>query len=97
MLVAALTWSSSFAITKVELNDLPPVTIGALRLSIATVILGVIVRCRRDRLQPTRRQQGGLAVAGLLGITAYFASSTSPSTGRGPSGRAIWRRGTPSG
>lgn len=73
VLAAALTWSSSFAVTKVALAEVPPLTIGALRFVGAAVILGIIVHLRRDRSLPTRRQKFGIAGAGLLGITAYFA------------------------
>ncbi|MGJ7908011.1 DMT family transporter [Actinopolyspora sp. H202] len=73
VLAAALTWSSSFAVTKVALAEVPPLTIGALRFVGAAVILGIIVHLRRDRSLPTRRQKLGIAGAGLLGITAYFA------------------------
>lgn len=73
VLLAALIWSSSFAVTKVALGEVPPMTIGALRFAAAAVILGVIVRLRRGAALPGRRQRLFIGVAGLLGITAYFA------------------------
>ncbi|KGM13978.1 DMT family transporter [Cellulomonas bogoriensis] len=73
VLVAALFWSSSFAVTKVTLADIPPMTVGALRFTGAAVILGLIVHLRRERVLPSRRQKAGIAGAGLLGITVYFA------------------------
>jgi drug/metabolite transporter (DMT)-like permease len=73
VVVAALIWSSSFAVTKVTLAEVPPMTLGALRFAIAAVILGVLVHLRRERSLPTPRQKVGIGVAGLLGISAYFA------------------------
>lgn len=73
VLTAAVIWSSSYAVTKVALADVPPLTIGALRFVGAAVLLGMIVHARRDRVAPTRRQKARIAAAGLLGITVYFA------------------------
>src|ERR1039458_4510150 len=47
VLLAALIWSTSFAVTKVTLRALPPLTIGALRFALAAIVLGVIVHARR--------------------------------------------------
>ncbi|WP_280341725.1 DMT family transporter [Nocardia neocaledoniensis] len=73
VLAAALIWSSSFAVTKVVLAEVPPLTVGALRFGFAAAILGVLVRVRRDRRTLTRRQRIRIGGAGVLGITVYFA------------------------
>ncbi|MGP4016014.1 DMT family transporter [Saccharopolyspora sp. 5N708] len=74
ILAAALIWSSSFAVTKVALAEIPPMTIGAMRFVLAAVILGVVVHTGRDRRRlPSPRQRLFIGFAGLLGITAYFA------------------------
>lgn len=70
VLAAALIWSSSFAVTKVALAEVPPMTLGALRFVVAAAVLGVVAR-RFPR--PTPRQRLSFGFAGLLGITAYFA------------------------
>ncbi|WP_103354715.1 DMT family transporter [Amycolatopsis sp. CA-128772] len=74
VLGAALIWSSSFAVTKVVLSEVPPMTLGALRFLVAAAILGVAVHTgpHRRRL-PSPRQRLFIGGAGLLGITAYFA------------------------
>ncbi len=71
--MAALIWSSSFAVTKVALAEIRPMTIGALRFAAAAVILGVIVHLRWGLTLPSARQRLFIGAAGLLGITAYFA------------------------
>lgn len=71
--VAAVIWSSSFAVTKVALDDVPPMTLGALRFAVAAVILRIILLLRRERSVMTKRQKISVGSAGLLGITAYFA------------------------
>jgi drug/metabolite transporter (DMT)-like permease len=73
VLLAALIWSTSFAVTKVALAEIPPMTIGAIRFSFAALILAAVVHTRRDRRLPTVRQRLFIGLAGLLGIAAYFA------------------------
>jgi drug/metabolite transporter (DMT)-like permease len=73
VLAAALIWSSSFAVTKVALAEVPPMTLGALRFLVAAVVLGVVVHSGHDRRLPSPRQRWFIGLAGLLGITAYFA------------------------
>ncbi|WP_370972826.1 DMT family transporter [Amycolatopsis sp. cg9] len=70
VLAAALIWSSSFAVTKVALAEVPPMTLGASRFVLAALVLGVAAR-RFPR--PSTRQRLSIGGAGLLGITAYFA------------------------
>jgi drug/metabolite transporter (DMT)-like permease len=74
VLGAALIWSSSFAVTKVALAEIPPMTLGALRFVPAAAVLGVAVHMGPDRRRlPSPRQRLTIGAAGLLGITAYFA------------------------
>lgn len=73
VVAAALVWSSSYAVTKEVLDDVGPLTIGAVRFSLAALLLGAVVRLslrRQDRPSAPQRRQ--LYVSGLLGITVYF-------------------------
>ncbi|MFI9078204.1 EamA family transporter [Streptomyces sioyaensis] len=65
-------WSTSFAVTKVLLDQLPPLTIGAVRFTAAAPILCVLVRMQSGWRPPPRRTVVKMLCAGLLGITAYF-------------------------
>lgn len=73
---AALVWSSSFAVTKQVLRETDPLVIGAIRFSLAAVVLAVFVRLRGRRgagVGPVDAQQRWLIrLSGLLGITVYF-------------------------
>ncbi|MEU6265740.1 DMT family transporter [Saccharopolyspora shandongensis] len=73
VVAAALIWSASFAVTKVALAEIPPMTIGAIRFGFAALILAAVIHTRRDRRLPAVRQRLFIGLAGLLGITAYFA------------------------
>lgn len=72
-MAAALFWSSSYAVTKQVLQDVGPLSIGAIRFTLAALLLGVMVR--PSRLRPSRpepRQRRQLYLSGFLGITVYF-------------------------
>ncbi|NUS16799.1 MAG: DMT family transporter [Streptomyces sp.] len=72
IVAAALIWSTSFAVTKVVLENVPPMTIGAIRFSAAAIALGFLVRLQKDWAPVPRRSALAMGGAGLLGITAYF-------------------------
>ncbi|GGM06057.1 membrane protein [Streptomyces fumigatiscleroticus] len=72
IVAAALIWSTSFAVTKVLLKNVPPLTIGAIRFSAAALILALLVRLQKGWRPVARRSALAMGGAGLLGITAYF-------------------------
>jgi drug/metabolite transporter (DMT)-like permease len=74
VVAAALLWSSSYAVTKKVLAEVGPLTIGAIRFTLAAGILFVVVRLRREGAagRPGRRQRRAMYGTGLLGITVYF-------------------------
>jgi drug/metabolite transporter (DMT)-like permease len=72
IVAAALIWSTSFAVTKVVLKNVPPMTIGAIRFSAAAFILALLVRLQKGWRPVERRSALAMGGAGLLGITAYF-------------------------
>ncbi|KAB8171004.1 EamA family transporter [Streptomyces sp. 3MP-14] len=72
IVAAALIWSTSFAVTKVVLENVPPMTIGAIRFTAAALILAFLVRLQKGWQPVDRRAALTMGGAGLLGITAYF-------------------------
>ncbi|CAM5657749.1 Membrane protein OS=Streptomyces aurantiogriseus OX=66870 GN=GCM10010251_93590 PE=4 SV=1 [Streptomyces aurantiogriseus] len=73
VMAAALFWSSSYAVTKQVLEDVGPLSIGAIRFTLAALLLGVMVRLSRHRpARPDPRQRRQLYLSGVLGITVYF-------------------------
>jgi len=73
VVAAALFWSSSYAVTKQVLDDVGPLTIGAVRFTMAAVLLGMLIRLNRHRpARPDVRQRRQLHLSGFLGITVYF-------------------------
>ncbi|WP_078876451.1 DMT family transporter [Streptomyces sp. 150FB] len=74
---AALLWSSSYAVTKKVLSDVGPLTTGALRFTLAALLLLAMIRLlaarrRRPVERPRGRQRLLTWLSGLLGITVYF-------------------------
>ncbi|MDX3225122.1 DMT family transporter [Streptomyces sp. ME19-01-6] len=73
VVAASLFWSSSYAVTKQVLEDVGPLSIGAIRFTLAALLLCVMVRLNRLRpARPDARQRRLLYVSGFLGITVYF-------------------------
>ncbi|WP_342782099.1 DMT family transporter [Saccharibacillus brassicae] len=72
-LIAIVFWSTSFVGTKIAYASFPPLTLGAARFAIASLILGGIVLLRREFVRPAPRDLGLMALSGLLGTTVYFA------------------------
>lgn len=72
-LIAITLWSTSFVGTKIAYASFPPLTLGAARFAIASVILGTIVLLRREFTVPAPKDLGMMALSGLLGTTVYFA------------------------
>ncbi|CAM4212006.1 membrane protein [Saccharibacillus endophyticus] len=72
-LIAILLWSTSFVGTKIAYASFPPLTLGAARFAIASVILGGIMLLQREFTLPAPKDLGMMALSGLLGTTMYFA------------------------
>jgi drug/metabolite transporter (DMT)-like permease len=73
VVAASLFWSSSYAVTKRVLEDVGPLSIGALRFTMAALLLGLVIRLNRHRpARPDARQRRQLYLSGFLGITVYF-------------------------
>ncbi|MGX2993514.1 DMT family transporter [Streptomyces sp. JNUCC 64] len=73
VVAAALVWSSSYAVTKHLLDDVGPLSIGAIRFTLAALLLAALVRMARNRPpRPDARQRRLLYASGFLGITLYF-------------------------
>lgn len=68
-----LLFAASYTMTKVALVDLGPMTLGAVRFLLATVVIVAVITVRRGWQRPTRTDARTLAVGGLLGVTAYFS------------------------
>ena len=73
VIAAALVWSTSYSVTKVVLDELPPLTIGAARFLLAALLLRLLVRAKGLSTATASGDRRQLAVGGLLGITLYFA------------------------
>ncbi|KQX44710.1 DMT family transporter [Paenibacillus sp. Root444D2] len=73
VIIAILLWSTSFVGTKIAYLSFPPLTLGAARFVIASVILGAIMLSRKEFIRPAPKDMGLMALSGILGTTLYFA------------------------
>jgi drug/metabolite transporter (DMT)-like permease len=72
VVLAALIWSTSFALTKVLLSSVPPLTIGAIRFTIAALVLAGLTRAQKNWRRPSRKTVTSMSIAGFLGVFLYF-------------------------
>ena len=70
---AIMLWSTSFVGTKLAYDSFPPITLGALRFTAASLLLGVIVVIRGGCERLEKGDVKTVALSGFLGITLYFA------------------------
>jgi drug/metabolite transporter (DMT)-like permease len=82
---ANLLWGSSYVVTKVALTEIPPPLLAALRFSLATVLIGLVMLWQRRRgdlagpgralAQLSRGDTVKLASLGLIGISLSYLLS----------------------
>ena len=70
---AVLIWSTSFVATKVALDEVSPLTLGATRFVLAALLAGVVAALFGGIGVRRFGDLGRLCLGGLLGITLYFA------------------------
>jgi drug/metabolite transporter (DMT)-like permease len=71
ILGALVIWSSSFVAIKIAYETFPPITLGAVRFLVATLILGALTLLPKNRVKLEKKDIGTVALSGLMGITLY--------------------------
>ncbi len=72
-ILALFIWSTSFIGTKIAYATFPPLTLGALRFVVATIVLGIALLIKQEFVKPSLKDLGVMSLSGALGITLYFA------------------------
>jgi len=73
LLALATIWSSSFTVIKIGVETIPPLTLTAMRISLAALILYGFARARGIRIAADRRFLVLAFVVGMFGNTLPFA------------------------
>ncbi|MEL7468700.1 MAG: DMT family transporter [Pseudomonadota bacterium] len=71
VVLIGLFWGLNWPAVKTLLSEIPPITIRAVSLSVAALILGIWVWLRGDRLRPARGEAWPLILAGLLTVFGF--------------------------
>ena len=71
ILTVVLIWGANFALIKMAVLEIPPLAFAALRFTVASAILAVIVKHREGSLRWPAGSGWRLVALGLVGITAY--------------------------
>ena len=73
LLLALLTWSSSYAITRSVVTSMPPVLFAFLRFAVAAVIMLIIFHTRKQPVKETMKGKWvPVFVLALTGVTLYY-------------------------
>jgi drug/metabolite transporter (DMT)-like permease len=67
-----LLWGMPYALTKIALTTIPPITLVAARVALAAVVLWIIVLFMRCKIPARRDVVGGLFVQGCLGCAIPY-------------------------
>jgi drug/metabolite transporter (DMT)-like permease len=74
LILCTVIWGSSFVVTKVAVQEMPPFTLAFLRFTVSVAIMLPLARRHARPLDPTAKMPWReLAVMGLSGITLHFA------------------------
>lgn len=76
ILVVVLVWGSAFTVSKVGVQELPPLFLALMRNAVATLVLlpfYLAVRKKAARLDPGSIPFGKIIVLGLTGVTLFYA------------------------
>jgi drug/metabolite transporter (DMT)-like permease len=73
--LSMVMWAGAVVVAKNALNEVPPLTLSALRWVVATGAIGIILLLRRgrDRLAIYRRDISRLVMMGMLGVTLQYS------------------------
>ncbi len=71
--LVVVLWGVSFAVTRAAVQEIPPMTLAALRFVLASLVLGPLVRWRCGAVALAREDRGAVFWLGFLGVTVYFA------------------------
>ena len=71
VILIGVLWGLNWPAVKTLLGELPPITIRAVSLTTAGVLLGFGAWLRGDKLKPTREELGPLLLAGLLTVFGF--------------------------
>jgi hypothetical protein len=93
----ALIWGANFAIVKLALQELTPLTLNALRFPLASLVLLIVVLSMKGPRLPDRRDVARVIAMGVMATSSISASSSSGSTKRGRGTRACCSRPSPYG
>lgn len=76
VILLSFLWAAAFLVVDWLLPHLPPITLVALRVTLASVVLALALRLMRIALPRSRAQHRGLALLGLINAALPFAFLT---------------------
>lgn len=72
MVAVIIIWGISYASIKVTVSEIPPITMALIRFTIASLILGMIIRKVEPQTKLDKSDLPKIVLGGIFGITLYF-------------------------
>lgn len=72
LLSVVILWGSSFAASKIGLQELSPLNLAGMRFSLASILFGLILLMQKPRATADFKDLPSLVTAGFMAITSYF-------------------------
>ena len=72
MFITVIIWGISFVNIKIAVEVFPPMTLGLIRFFVASILLYIFVKIKRQDLSIKKEDYHLFVLAGSIGITAYF-------------------------
>ena len=73
LIALSLIWGSAFALIKIAVVTIPPISLATMRVAVAAVALLIVLRLSGESFGPGLRQWGHFAAVGMLGNGLPFA------------------------
>lgn len=72
LFIVVVLWGSSFAVSKIGLQELSPLNMAGIRFSLASILFGILLVAQKSSSSLESKDILSLVVAGFMSITSYF-------------------------
>ena len=72
LLSVVVLWGSSFAVSKIGLQELSPLNMAGIRFVLASILFGILLITQKSRSSLEPKDIPSLIIAGFMSITSYF-------------------------
>jgi drug/metabolite transporter (DMT)-like permease len=72
LFIVVVLWGSSFAVSKIGLQELSPLNMAGIRFALASILFGILLAAQKSSSSLESKDILSFVVAGFMSITSYF-------------------------